>query len=99
MALRRLACNLRAPGFGRVPDGPRGFECASQPAVLSAALASNSPTTQPSSIPYIESIEVHVNNIDVIVTDRAGNRIHDLQQGDFELRENNAPQLITNFSE
>lgn len=50
-------------------------------------------------IPYIESIEVTVHNVDVIVTDRAGNRVHGLQKSDFELLENNAPQAISNFSE
>lgn len=50
-------------------------------------------------IPYIESIEVTVNNVDVIVTDRAGNRVHGLQKSDFELLENNVPQTISNFYE
>jgi VWFA-related protein len=50
-------------------------------------------------VPYIESIEVTVNNVDVIVTDRAGNRVHGLQKSDFEVLENNAPQTISNFYE
>src|ERR1043165_8928845 len=50
-------------------------------------------------IPYIESIEVTVNNVDVIVTDRAGNRVHGLQKSDFVLLENDAPQTISNFYE
>src|ERR1043166_1497613 len=50
-------------------------------------------------VPYIESIEVTVNNVDVIVTDRAGNRVHGLQKSDFVLLENDAPQTISNFYE
>src|SRR5256885_16001793 len=50
-------------------------------------------------VPYIESIEVTVNNVDVIVTDRAGQRVHGLLKNDFELLEDGAPQAISNFSE
>ena len=49
--------------------------------------------------PYIESFEVRVNNVDVIVTDRAGNRVTGLRQDDFEVREDGALQAVTNFSE
>jgi VWFA-related protein len=57
------------------------------------------PPQQPKPLPYLESIEVTVNNVDVIVTDRAGHRVHGLRQSDFELLENNVPQAISNFSE
>jgi|GEM_PF-6139907 len=50
-------------------------------------------------VPYIESIEVNVHNVDVIVTDRAGNRVHGLQKSDFELLENDVPQKVSNFYE
>lgn len=50
-------------------------------------------------VPYIESIEVTVNNVDAIVTDRDGHRVHGLLKSDFELLENGAPQTISNFSE
>ena len=50
-------------------------------------------------VPYIESIEVTVNNVDVMVTDRAGQRVHGLLKNDFELLEDGAPQAISNFSE
>src|SRR4051812_5761489 len=49
--------------------------------------------------PYIETFDVRVNNIDVIVTDAHGNRITGLRQEDFEVRENDAAQPISNFSE
>ena len=47
----------------------------------------------------VESIEVHVVNVDVVVTDRAGNRVPGLTKNDFELFENGKPQSITNFYE
>jgi VWFA-related protein len=47
----------------------------------------------------VESIEVHVVNVDVVVTDRAGNPIHGLKRDDFELFENGKPQPLSNFYE
>src|ERR1051326_1405737 len=47
----------------------------------------------------VESIEVHVVNVDVVVTDRAGNPVPNLKRDDFELYENGKPQTITNFYE
>src|SRR5256885_17256223 len=47
----------------------------------------------------VESIEVHVVNVDVVVTDRAGNPVTALKRGDFEVYENGKPQTITNFYE
>jgi VWFA-related protein len=47
----------------------------------------------------VESIEVRVVNIDVIVTDRAGNPVTGLGKGDFEILDNGKPQLITNLYE
>src|SRR5205809_6935145 len=47
----------------------------------------------------VETIEVRVTNVDVVVTDRAGNPVHGLTRDDFELLENGKPQTITNFYE
>src|SRR6266849_894846 len=47
----------------------------------------------------VESIEVHVVNVDVVVTDRAGNPVPGLKREDFELYENGKPQAISNFYE
>src|SRR4029079_8767628 len=66
--------------------------------VLAAVVTTTVPPT-PKPVPYLESIEVTVNNVDVIVTDRAGNRVHGLRKSDFELLENNVVQTISNFSE
>src|SRR6185369_184111 len=47
----------------------------------------------------VESIEVRVTNVDVVVTDKAGNPIVGLNKDDFEIFENGKPQAITNFYE
>lgn len=47
----------------------------------------------------VESIEVRVTNVDVIVTDRQGHPVPGLTKDDFELYENRKPQPITNFYE
>ncbi|MCU1244263.1 MAG: hypothetical protein JWN02_173, partial [Acidobacteria bacterium] len=47
----------------------------------------------------VENIEVRVINVDVVVTDRKGNRINGLTQDDFEVLENNRPKRISNFYE
>ncbi len=46
-----------------------------------------------------EKIEVRVANVDVFVTDRAGNPISGLTRDDFEIVENKIPQPIVNFFE
>ena len=45
----------------------------------------------------VESIEVRVTNIDVVVTDRAGKPVSGLTKDDFELYENGKLQALTNF--
>jgi len=47
----------------------------------------------------VESIEVRVTNVDVVVTDNKGNPVTGLTKDDFELLENKKPQKITNFYE
>jgi len=47
----------------------------------------------------VETIEVKVVNVDVVVTDRSGKAITGLTKDDFELFENGKPQAITNFYE
>jgi VWFA-related protein len=46
-----------------------------------------------------ESLEIRIINVDVVVTDRRGNRITGLKKEDFEIRENSQPKPITNFYE
>ncbi len=47
----------------------------------------------------VETIDVRVINVDVVVTDRRGNPIQGLTKEDFEIFENGAPKPITNFYE
>ncbi len=47
----------------------------------------------------VESIEVRVVNVDVVVTDRNGNPVTGLTAKDFEVLEEKRPQTITNFYE
>lgn len=48
---------------------------------------------------YLDTLEVRITNLDVVVTDKSGAPVRSLKRGDFEVRENGAPQPITNFSE
>ena len=45
-----------------------------------------------------ETIDVSIVNLDVIVTDKHGHRIHGLTKDDFEVFEDGKPQAITNFA-
>lgn len=69
--------------------------------VLSAALLLLLPAVafaQQGQVPYIETLEVRVHNVDVIVTDARGNAVAGLTRDDFEVREDGALQEISNFS-
>ncbi|HXH37907.1 MAG TPA: VWA domain-containing protein, partial [Thermoanaerobaculia bacterium] len=46
-----------------------------------------------------ETIEVSIVNVDTVVTDKQGQRIHGLRKEDFEIYENGVRQPITNFAE
>ena len=47
----------------------------------------------------VETIEVRVVNVDVVVTDRSGKPISGLTKDDFEILDNGKPQKITNLYE
>src|SRR5947199_9029976 len=67
-------------------------------ALLLAALpatAANPPAT-PS---FGESVEVHVVNVDVYVTDRDGHRVTGLRKDDFTVTEDGKTVGVTNFEE
>jgi VWFA-related protein len=54
----------------------------------------------PVSIPHAgESIEVSIVNVDTVVTDKQGRRVHGLPKDAFEIYENGVRQPITNFAE
>lgn len=69
--------------------------------LATAALAADTPKQKPAAeVPkLVESVDVRVINIDVVVTDKKGNRIHGLTKDDFEIRENGLPKAISNFYE
>lgn len=48
--------------------------------------------------PYIETFELRLHNLDLVVTDREGKPVSGLTKDDFAVLENGAPQEITNFS-
>ena len=47
--------------------------------------------------PYEEVVEVHVVNVEVVVTDKAGQPVTGLTREDFELFEDGQPMMLTNF--
>ncbi len=46
-----------------------------------------------------ETVDVSIVNVDVVVTDRKGNRVHGLSKDDFEILENGTPKQLSNFAE
>src|SRR6476620_11665513 len=82
----------------RVHDATREFATVARmrPSLVLLALAVLPLQTQ---MPVIESIEVRVVNVDVVVTDRDGKPVTGLTKEDFEILEDKRPQKITNFYE
>lgn len=66
-----------------------------KPFLLTLSLLLSAQTTPT----FLETLEVQVTNLDVVVTDRAGHPVTGLARDDFEVRENGALQPITNFAE
>jgi VWFA-related protein len=70
--------------------------------VAGTALGQTSPSAPPPAAPQpippvVESVEVSVTSIDVVVTDSKGNRVTGLTAEDFEIKQDGVPQKITNF--
>jgi VWFA-related protein len=61
-------------------------------------LAAASSVAAQSQVPYIETFEVRLHNLDVVVTDAKGQPVHGLTEHDFVVLENGTNQPITNFS-
>ncbi|HEX7832488.1 MAG TPA: VWA domain-containing protein [Thermoanaerobaculia bacterium] len=61
-------------------------------------LAAASGLNAQSRVPYIETFEVRLHNLDVVVTDAKGQPVHGLTENDFAVFENGTNQPITNFS-
>ena len=64
--------------------------------VVLALFFAQSPQTTPT---FLETLDVRITNVDVVVTDRAGKPVLNLGREDFVILENGAPQTITNFAE
>src|ERR1043165_6595384 len=68
-------------------------------ALLAAALPLFAAAPAENTLPRAsESIEVSIVNLDVIVTDKRGHRIHGLSKDDFVVLEDGKPQAIPNFA-
>ena len=69
--------------------------------VTSLLLAALPATAQDSPLPdlFSDVIDVRVVNVEVVVTDRSGNRVRGLQPGDFELHVDGEPVPIDYFTE
>lgn len=74
-------------------------QCACVVLVSAISFAGSAQQESPAVPKLSEKIEVRVANVDVFVTDRAGNPIRDLTRDDFEIVENRIPQPIVNFFE
>ena len=68
-------------------------------AVALPALAQRNKQQDPEPPRLVESIDVRIINVDVIVTDKRGNFIPNLKAEDFTLLENGVAKPITNFYE
>ena len=83
----------------RVGGAP--FDIAGILAALILLAASAAATAQQDDLPavFTETIDVRVVNIEVVVTDREGNRVHGLEASDFELLVDGEPMPISYFTE
>src|SRR5215813_9131728 len=61
--------------------------------LLSGALAQQPPTAPP-----VFKTETRIVPVDIVVTDKKGAYVHDLEQKDFKVWEDNKEQAIKNFS-
>jgi VWFA-related protein len=66
---------------------------------LAAGVAATSPAPAPPQPPYGEEIDVRVVNVEVVVTDRRGERITGLEPSDFVLTVDGQPVDVEFFSE
>ncbi|HEX2060950.1 MAG TPA: VWA domain-containing protein [Thermoanaerobaculia bacterium] len=68
-------------------------------ATMAAPLFAQRKPAEPEPPKLVESIDVRVINVDVVVVDRRGNFVPGLKKEDFEVLENGVPKTITNFYE
>src|SRR5262245_50714916 len=65
---------------------------------LSGAAFAAKPPAAPAPPSFGETVEINVVNVDVDATDKSGQRVTDLQKGDFQLLEDGKPVEITHFA-
>jgi VWFA-related protein len=68
-------------------------------ALATLPLAAQRNPQEPEQPKLVESIDVRVINVDVVVTDRRGNPVTGLTKEDFDIFENSTKKTITNFYE
>ena len=76
---------------GSVFHSPASLFC------LTACLLAPSPAYPAERSTFFESVDVHVVNVEVYVTDRDGKRVPGLSREDFEISEDGKPVKISNF--
>lgn len=78
---------------------PAAGEPAAAPPLATAQAAAAAPATAAPATPevFVDQVEVRVVNLDVVVVDKAGNRVTGLGKDDFEVREDGKVVPITNF--
>jgi VWFA-related protein len=87
----------------RTTGGPlkRLFPIAAAFLAAAAAIAQTKPAKPQEPVspmpPVGESVEVHITNVEVVVTDSHGNRVQDLTKDDFEVFQDGTPQKVVNF--
>jgi VWFA-related protein len=74
----------------------RGSRCMKSAALLLAFLLLTPAVI--AQTPYIETFEVRLHNLDVVVTDKKGTPVRGLTKDDFVVVENGANQEVTNFA-
>jgi VWFA-related protein len=92
--------------FSEKPMPRKAMLCLFASWILTSSLQAQEPLEQKASasgarsegaVQFFETIDVNVVNVEVVVTDKKGNRIKGLTQDDFELREDGKLVKITNF--
>ena len=83
----------------RTADVPRTLAAMALLLLLAAAVAPVAAQQDDLPAVFSEVIDVRVVNIEVVVTDKQGNRIHDLVASDFELLVDGEPTPIDYFTE
>lgn len=83
----------------RKNDAPAVHPRFAAPALLTILLAAAIAIAQDTTPRFSETVDVSLINVDVIVTDRKGERVRGLTAEDFVILEEGKPQTIVNFAE